>query len=145
MRSIIRVGASREIDLPDGGRFGATCDINFAADDRRLETDPAGFLESVKNACVVCRQAVEEELARQPPSSPGDDAGNSAAGQAAPSRLPPATAEAMPAGPTAAATARAAAEALRPDGSTGGGVRRIPSLRHGVSRGGSEGTAFCAS
>ncbi len=84
MRSIIRVGASREIDLPDGGRFGATCDINFAADDRRLETDPAGFLESVKNACVVCRQAVEEELARQPPSSPGDDAGNSAAGQAAP-------------------------------------------------------------
>lgn len=84
MHITISVGGKREIELPDFGNLEATCEIHFEVDHHLLETAPESFLQSVKNACTACQQAVEDELARQPPSGPGDDAGNFSADQARP-------------------------------------------------------------
>jgi hypothetical protein len=80
----INVGLSKKIGLPDYGSLGATCNVDFEAGHDLLESDLAAFHQKVKNAFVACRQAVQDELARQQGGGSGDDAGNGAADQAAP-------------------------------------------------------------
>jgi hypothetical protein len=60
----INVGLSKKIGLPDYGSLGATCNISIEADHNLLERDLDGFHQRVKNAFAACRQAVQDELAR---------------------------------------------------------------------------------
>jgi hypothetical protein len=79
MHITISVGWSREINTPDFGSLKATCIVSFAVDHHLFEAGMEGALQYVKNALVVCRQAVEGELDCQPCSGSGNDAGNPAA------------------------------------------------------------------
>ena len=55
MPMTINVGLNKKIGLPDFGSLGATCS----------ESDLASFHQRVKNAFTACRQAVQDELARE--------------------------------------------------------------------------------
>lgn len=87
MHITISVGWSQEISSPDSGRLEATCNVSFAVDHHLFEADLESVLQYVNNALVVCRQAVEGELASQTRSGPDDDAGNSAVKQTVPEAL----------------------------------------------------------
>jgi hypothetical protein len=60
----LNVGLSKKVGLPDYGSLGASChvEVELAGD---VLSDPDAFHRHVKNAFVACRQAVEDELARQ--------------------------------------------------------------------------------
>ena len=70
----LNVGISKKIGLPDYGSLGTTCNVEVEVDGRLIFDDLDGFHQKVRQAYVACAQAVNDELARQHPStSPSAD------------------------------------------------------------------------
>ena len=61
----INVGLAKKVGLPDYGSLGATCHVEFEADQTLLQDDLDQFHARVSNAFVACHQAVTDELARR--------------------------------------------------------------------------------
>jgi hypothetical protein len=72
----INVGWSQTINAIASHNIETTCSVSFKLDQQMLETDVEGILPYVTNALLVCRKAVEGELASRPRGGPDDDAGN---------------------------------------------------------------------
>lgn len=67
----LNVGLSKKIGQPDYGSLGASCQVEVELSANAITQDPDGFQEHVRKAFVACRQAVQDELARQSgPSTP---------------------------------------------------------------------------
>jgi len=61
----LNVGLSKKVGQPDFGSLGASCNIEVELDGGLLQHDLDAFQKHVKNAFVACREAVNDELARQ--------------------------------------------------------------------------------
>ena len=67
----LNVGVARKIGQPDYGSLGASCHVEVELDGALLQDDLNEFHRHVRNAYVACRQAVNDELARQESDSAG--------------------------------------------------------------------------
>tara|TARA_R110002072_G_scaffold302603_1_gene486670 strand:- start:131763 stop:132260 length:498 start_codon:yes stop_codon:yes gene_type:complete len=76
----LQVGTSQKIGQPDYGSLGASCHVELELDASLIQHDLETFHRHVKNAYVACRQAVQDELARDadvsPPGGNGHQGGN---------------------------------------------------------------------
>ena len=61
----INVGVNRKVGLRDYGSAGASCNVEFEAEHGLLDRDLDEFQARVQRAFVACRQAVQDELARE--------------------------------------------------------------------------------
>jgi hypothetical protein len=61
----LNVGLSKKCGLADYGSAGASCNIEFEADPMLLNRDLDELQDRVRHAFAACRQAVQEELARE--------------------------------------------------------------------------------
>jgi hypothetical protein len=61
----LTVGLSKKVGLPDYGSLCASCTAEFAVDLSFLQHDLEAFQNHVRHAYAACRQAVQDELARE--------------------------------------------------------------------------------
>ena len=64
----LNVGMSKKLGLPDYGSIGASCHLELELDQSQIASDLDGFQDRVRRTFTVCRQAVEDELARHRPA-----------------------------------------------------------------------------
>ena len=65
MALMIHVGLTRKLGTANYGSIAASCAVEFEADAALLQGEPAGFQQRAAKAYAACRQAVQQELARQ--------------------------------------------------------------------------------
>ncbi len=65
MPMTVKVGLAKKMGQPDFGSLGASCDIELELDGSLLFHDLDGLQKKIQSAYVACRQAVNDELARQ--------------------------------------------------------------------------------
>lgn len=80
----LSIGFQKKLGLPDYGSAGASCQVEFEIDAGSLRDNLEGFHEKAQRAFAACQQAVNDQLARQSPTSgknghapPGNGAGGS--------------------------------------------------------------------
>ena len=61
----VSVGLSQKMGLPDYSSLGASCHVEYEADGQLLHHDLSAFHRQVQAVFGACRQAVQEELARE--------------------------------------------------------------------------------
>ena len=61
----LNVGLCKKVGQPDYGSLGASCNVELELDASLLQSDLNGFHNRVERAFAACRQAVNDELARQ--------------------------------------------------------------------------------
>lgn len=65
MPTKVNLGLSRKAGLPDYGSIGASCHVELELDGQILDGDLDRFRQHVRRAYEACREAVEDELARE--------------------------------------------------------------------------------
>ena len=65
MPTKVSVGLSKKAGLPDFGSIGTSCHVELELDGQILDGDLDRFRRHVRRAYAACRDAVEEELAKE--------------------------------------------------------------------------------
>ncbi len=60
----LNVGLCRKIGQPDYGSLGASCNLELELSGSLLQDDPKAFQQQVRSAYNACRQAIDDELAK---------------------------------------------------------------------------------